>query len=81
MHLSGVLVYCRAAQMATVETALCAKVGVEVHARDDKGKLVVTAEHASERDMIDIVNSFLDINDVIATSIIYFHTDTPNQGD
>ena len=70
MNISGVLVHIRSEQTDAVMSQLNDLAGVEVHAATDDGRLVVTIEDDAGT-MIDIMNSFYDIEGVLSSSLIY----------
>jgi len=72
----GVLVRTRSEKAKQVQDRLERIPGVEIHAATDDGRLVVTVEGAPGRNVLDSVTGLLDVPGVIATSLVYQHTDS-----
>jgi len=73
MNISGVIVHSRPEKISGVRERLAALPGVEIHAVDNDGRMVVTVEEANDRRMADTVNSLQDLDGVIAASMVYHH--------
>ena len=73
MNISGVVVHSRPEKVTTVEQQLNALPGVEIHAIGDDGRMVVTVEEGSDRQMADTVNGLQHLEGVIAASMVYHH--------
>lgn len=71
IHISGVLVRCRPENIDAVTQTLTALEGVEVHAANPDGRLVVTVEADGDQAIADRVVQLQDQPQVIAASMIY----------
>lgn len=68
----GVLVHARPALVQDVTTQLIKHNGVEVHATEDDGRMVVTVEGESSQ-VTDTIAHFTQISGVLSASLIYHH--------
>lgn len=75
-NVCGVLVMTRPEKGAVVEQALNEMEGVEVHARGDDGRLVVTVEGTQGHLLADTITGLAGIEGVISTSLVYHEIDT-----
>lgn len=75
-NVCGVLVMARPEKGVIVEQALNELDGVEVHARGDDGKLVVTVEGILGRETADAITQLNDIDGVVSTSLVYHEIET-----
>jgi nitrate reductase NapD len=71
MNISGVLVRTFPRQIDAVWKALSALDGVEVHGANEDGRMVVTVEKYSEREMSDLLVCMQDVPGVLSASMIY----------
>lgn len=74
-NICGVLVMTEPETIALVEGNLNAINGVEVHANNPEGKLVVTVEDTIDESCINRVGSLNTVDGVISTSLIYQHAE------
>lgn len=74
-NICGVLVMTNPEKGASVEDALNAIEGVEVHARENGGKLVVTVEGPHSREVANLISDFSSISGVVSTSLVYHEID------
>ena len=74
MNISGVVVRTQPGYVDAVSNRLRAMPGVEIHATDKAGRMVVTIENDAAT-MINTMNSFHDIKGVVSASLIYHHFD------
>lgn len=70
-NICGVLVMVRPDAREAVEQRLTRLPGVEVHAGDADGRLVVTVEDTSEANCTETISALTDIDGVLATSLVY----------
>lgn len=77
-HVCGVLLMSRPEHNATVEQAIEAMPGVELHANDG-GRMVVTVEGAAYHECADRMNELAVLSGVASSSLVYHHTDTESQ--
>ncbi|OSM06180.1 putative NapD family protein [Magnetofaba australis IT-1] len=59
--------------METVKTAFAYLDGVEIHAGEESGKLVVTVEDPDYRRCIDTVSELAYVEGVLSTALVYQH--------
>lgn len=71
MNISGVIVRARPEKLAAVRERLADIAGVEIHAATDDGRLIVTVEEESDRDLADTVLSLHDVPGVLSASMVY----------
>ena len=76
VNIAGVVVRTRPEESKKVAENLIRMKGVEVHAISDEGNLVVTVEESSEeKQIVSTLQSLADVPGVIATSLVYSHSD------
>lgn len=75
-NICGVLVMARPEMGAIVEDTLNKLEGVEVHARSESGRLVVTVEGALGRPVADTITNLSATKGVVATSLVYHEIET-----
>jgi periplasmic nitrate reductase NapD len=75
LDICGVLVSARQDNLPQVRWQLAQIPGVEVHAVTANGRLVVTVEGGAGRSTVDTVSGLLDVAGVLATSIVYQHSE------
>ncbi|WP_426416264.1 chaperone NapD [Aestuariirhabdus sp. LZHN29] len=81
-NISGLVVTCQPHRIDSVADALSALAGVEVHANNERGKLVVTVEEqAGEHTMIERINQIQDQPGVISSSLVYNQIDAHEHSD
>ena len=78
-NICGVLVRARPGNARAVGERLDALPGVQVHARSEDDRLVVTVEDSGKYRCVDTISSFNDVEGVIATSLVYQQTDHDEQ--
>ncbi|RRJ83871.1 chaperone NapD [Aestuariirhabdus litorea] len=81
-NVSGLVVMCQPRKVAAVIDALNILDGVEVHADNGKGKLVVTVEEeAGEHTMVDRINQINQLPGVLSASLVYNQMDAHEHSD
>lgn len=75
MNISGILVQAYPENITSVCHALVDMEGVEVHASNGDGKIVVTIEQESNAEMSDRLLSLQNIPGVLAASMVYHQFD------
>lgn len=75
MNISGILVQAYPENLTSVCRALSDMEGVEVHASNDAGKIVVTIEKESNAAMSDMLLSLQNLPGVLAASMVYHQFD------
>lgn len=72
--IAGLAVHTLPTRLNDVESTINNFTGVEVHASDPIGKLVVTVEEpAGEKIMVDTITRINQVDGVIATALVYSH--------
>lgn len=75
VNICGVLVRTIPDSLGFVSKALSQLQGVEVHSQSLEGKIVVTVEENNQKMISQIIESFNDIKGVVATSLVYQHSE------
>ena len=75
MNISGILVQAHPENITSVCDALVDMEGVEVHASNEAGKIVVTIEQENNAQMSDMLLSLQNIPGVLAASMVYHQFD------
>jgi nitrate reductase NapD len=73
MHISGVVVHARPGHIDQARGQLNGVEGVEIHASDADGKLIVTIEQADERMTVDAFEQLNRLPDVLSATMVYHH--------
>ena len=74
-NLCGVLIHARHEQMSAVRKQLEKQQGVEVHAESDNGRLVVTVEDESRKQVAERIMRFHELEGVLSAAMIYQFSD------
>ncbi len=74
-NVCGLLVHARPGMAVGVQARLAALPGVEVHARTTDDRLVVSVEDAPQCPCLETLTRLQDIEGVLATALVYQHTD------
>jgi nitrate reductase NapD len=75
MHIAGVLVQAHPAQLAALSERLAEVHGLEVHHTEDDGRIIVTIEGASRRDVAEALTTLQTMDGVLAASLVYETSD------
>ena len=75
MSICSLVVYTKPKNLAPVEKALKAFDGVEVHATDPNGKVVVTIDHPDRSYCGEKILEMAQIEGVINTALVYEYTE------
>jgi len=75
MTICSLVIYSKPEHAASVETEIAGLEGVEIHASDPTGKLVVTVDHPDRAFCSDTIMSFHSIGGVINTALVYEYTE------
>jgi nitrate reductase NapD len=75
LHISSLVVHGHPERLAVVRAALAAFEGVEIHAADERGKLVVTIETESEADLAERFTAISLLDGVLAAALVYHHVE------
>ncbi len=71
MSIFSLIVHSKPENIEFVSAQLCKMEGVEVHATDERGKLIVSLDHPKRAYCSDTIMSFHDIPGVLNSSLIY----------
>ena len=75
VNISGLLVHTLPDTAQAVRGRLLQIPGIEVHAVSPEGRLVVTLENTSDRDMADTFERVQALPDVLSASLVYHHSE------
>lgn len=75
INISGLLVHARPEKSEAVRERLLQLPGIEVHAVSPDGRLVVTLENTSDREMANTFERVQTLPDVLSASLIYHHSE------
>ena len=73
MHISGILVHARPGHIAQARNQLAGIAGVEVHAADENGKLIITLEQQDEETTVATFEQLNRLPDVLSATLVYHH--------
>lgn len=83
MHISGVVIHARPGHVDQAFDQLIGVEGVEVHASDPDGRLIVTIEQVDEQATVVVFERLNRLPDVLSATMVYHHfepeTDPPIQ--
>ena len=80
-HIASVLVHTRPSKIPLLESRLAQLGGVETHGSSASGKLIVTIEVDSDRQLVDRMSQIELEPDVIAATLVYHHVgDVDDEG-
>ncbi|MBU0654258.1 MAG: chaperone NapD [Gammaproteobacteria bacterium] len=74
-NICGVLVHIRPEQRATMEQQLLTIPGLEIHAANEVGKLIVTVEADDYQQAADSLSQLQTMKGVLSASLIYHHAE------
>lgn len=78
MSITGLVVHAVPKNAASVQAAIEALEGTEVHKVTDDGRLVVTVDNPSDQEAAKVFDSFKTIAGVLSTSLVYTHFEEEN---
>jgi nitrate reductase NapD len=73
MNISGIVVHASPDKIEMVRAQLEKIPGVEVHAASAEGKMVVTIEKPSDREITEIFDEIGKTSGVLSTAMVYHH--------
>ena len=79
MSICSMVVHSRPEKLEPVAQSLSEMTGVEIRARDERGKLVVLIDHPDRKVVSDTMMSMHDIDGVLNTSLIYEYFEDDEQ--
>jgi periplasmic nitrate reductase NapD len=71
MSISGLVVRTRPEQAAMIAEKISAEDGVEVHARTENGRLIVTVDKTDDRAAADAFDEIQNVDGVLNASLVY----------
>lgn len=72
-HISSLLIHAMPDAAEHVCAALAALDGIEIHARDPSGKLILTLETADEAAIVERLNAIYGIRGVLSAALVFHH--------
>lgn len=81
VHISSVVVHAVAGRLDAISTAVERLPGVEVHASDPAGKLIVTIESGTEAGIAERLDAIRALDAVYAASLVYHHVEDAEELD
>ena len=79
MNICGILVHAKPEKSELVRSHLLELPGVEVHAVNDDGRIVVTIEEDNEMRMGETLNEVQTLKDAVSATLIYHHCEDDNE--
>lgn len=76
LHIAGVVVHTHPEKVQRVTAAIAAVRGAEVHVTSNDGKLVVTLEASSAREIAAGIDGIQQLDAVLSASLVYQHNET-----
>ena len=75
-HISSLIVHCDPASKEAAKAVIETLSGVEVHAIDERGKLIVVIEANSEAETLAHIDRINEIEGVYSTALVYHHSES-----
>lgn len=75
VHIAGVLIHARPADVVPVAALLAEMDGVEVHDTTPEGRLIVVCESTSSRGVFERIEHMRDLPGVVDTALVYQHAE------
>lgn len=79
VHIAGLLVQTRPARLSRVAAAMAGFPGVEIHARNEAGKLVVVCECGSGHETVALIDRIRDLPGVLNVALVYQHAESARE--
>lgn len=76
VHISSLLIQIRPVQLASVKAVLETWPGLELHAADLSGRLIVTLETAGERAIVEFLDRIHSEPGVLSANLVYHHIES-----
>jgi nitrate reductase NapD len=76
LHIAGIVVHARPESVQRIAEAIGGLSGVEIHATSADGKLVVTLEASSAREIAARMDEIQQFDAVLTASLVYQHNET-----
>ncbi|MCE8018378.1 chaperone NapD [Halomonas sp. MCCC 1A17488] len=81
LHISSLVVQLQPAHIADVRQQCQAHPGVEVHATDPCGKMVLVLETAGQREIVAFIEALQRAPGVLSVSLVYHHAESAEELD
>ena len=75
IHIAGIVVHALSERVQQVAASIAGLSGAEVHAASADGKLVVTLEGASAREIAGRIEAIQQLDAVVSASLVYQHNE------
>ena len=80
-HIASLIVYARSEQRDAVAVELNRIEGLDIHAIDPTGKLIITLETDSEADILDCISRIQGIAGVLGANLVYHQIDHQSENE
>lgn len=77
LHVASLVVYCRPESLADSSDWLLRQLGVEIHAQNEQGKLVVVMESHNAQDILDLIDAAHEQPGIVNAALIYHEVVPP----
>lgn len=77
LHVASLVVYCRPDALDDARDWLLQKRGVEIHAQNEQGKLVVVMESHDAQDILDLIDAAHEQPGIVNAALIYHEIVAP----
>ena len=77
-HISSLVVHALPDTADRVSEALAALGGIEIHARDPSGKLILTLETSDDATIVERLNEIHEIPGVLSAALVFHHFEQTN---
>jgi nitrate reductase NapD len=75
VHIAGIVVYCTPERMESVKAQIALLPTADFHAQSAEGKVVVTLEAHSTKQILDYIDAIRALPDVLNVSLVYQHAE------
>ena len=75
IHISSLVVHAHPTRQSAVMTALAQFPDLELHASDDRGKMVITLESDTEAIILERLEQITRLEGVLAANLVYHHSE------
>ncbi|MGE5649625.1 chaperone NapD [Noviherbaspirillum sp. UKPF54] len=75
IHIAGIVIHARAAELRAIRSYLALLPGAQVHAVSDEGKLVATLETDSTKRTVDYMDAIRALRGVLNVALVYQHAE------
>ena len=71
LHIASLVIHARPERLAQIRQWLLEQPNVEIHAEDERGKLVVVTEHERAQPILDLIDRANDLPGVANAALVY----------